>query len=284
MSHEFDPHAFDEFQRQVITEFRANAGRVGGMFEGSTLALLTTVGARTGRPRTCPLAYLEIDGQPLVVASAMGGPTHPAWYHNIRRNPLVTVETGTQTYEAMAGIPAGHERDALFAAVVAADPGFSDYQARTTRTIPVVTLHPVHAGGLGDFLVEGHDWLRTELAALRIAADGPPDPDLLAQLREHCRTFCGELTRHHTGEDVGAFPMLAGRFPALASTLTALAEEHHEVARLQVQILAVAEAGDRAALADDLNRLTAHLEAHFAREETAVVTALNALTPAPAPG
>jgi deazaflavin-dependent oxidoreductase (nitroreductase family) len=134
---------FDEFQRQIIAEFRANGGRVGGMFEGSTLALLTTVGARTGLRRTSPLAYLEIDGQSLVVASAMGASAHPAWYHNIRHIPAVTVETGAETYDAVTGIPVGEERDALIRKVVERAPGFGEYQTRTTRVIPVVTLHRI---------------------------------------------------------------------------------------------------------------------------------------------
>ncbi|SFB44241.1 deazaflavin-dependent oxidoreductase, nitroreductase family [Amycolatopsis marina] len=137
---EFD---FGEFQRQIIAEFRDNKGKVGGMFEGASIVLLTTVGARSGLRRTSPLAYLEIDGQPLVVASAAGAPNNPSWYHNIRKNPMVTVETGTSTFEAIAAVPQGEERDRLFAAVVEADPGFGEYQARIDRVIPVVTLHRV---------------------------------------------------------------------------------------------------------------------------------------------
>ncbi|WP_216205395.1 nitroreductase/quinone reductase family protein [Amycolatopsis aidingensis] len=287
-----------EFQRQVITEFRDNGGKVGGMFEGSALVLLTTLGARSGLRRTVPLGYLEIEGQPLVVASAMGAPRNPAWYHNIRKNPLVTVETGTETYQAMAGIPHGGERDELFARVVEAEPGFGDYQARTTRVIPVVTLHRVDAGadrvhGLGDFLVEGHEWLRTELAALRRQAEEmtrdparPVSPDLADQLRAHCREFCGALGQHHTGEDQGAFPMLAQRFPALAPALTELAAEHRTVARLQAEIRRLAEEyvpgeSDSSRLRAELDRLATDLEAHFAYEEKTVVTALNALGPAP---
>jgi deazaflavin-dependent oxidoreductase (nitroreductase family) len=131
---------FNAFQRQVIAEFRAHQGRVGGPFEGSTLALLTTIGARSGKPRTSPLAYLIIDGTPVVVASAMGADKHPAWYHNLLKNPVVTVEYGTETYKAVAAAPTGAARDALFAKVVAADPGFGAYQEKTTRPIPVVTL------------------------------------------------------------------------------------------------------------------------------------------------
>lgn len=131
---------FNAFQRQVIEEFRSNGGRVGGPFEGSTLALLTTTGARTGKQRTSPLAYLVIDGQPVVVASAMGADKAPDWLHNLRRDPMVTVETGSETYRAVAAVPGGAERDALFAKVVAADPGFGDYQRKTERRIAVVTL------------------------------------------------------------------------------------------------------------------------------------------------
>jgi deazaflavin-dependent oxidoreductase (nitroreductase family) len=136
---------FNAFQRQVIEEFRANGGRVGGPFEGAALALLTTVGARTGKLRTSPLAYLTIDGQPVVVASAMGADKHPDWYHNILRNPAVTVEIGSETYQAVAAVPTGAERDALFARVVAEEPGFGDYQRKTTRRIPVVTLTRIDA-------------------------------------------------------------------------------------------------------------------------------------------
>jgi deazaflavin-dependent oxidoreductase (nitroreductase family) len=138
---------FNAFQRQVIEEFRANEGRVGGPFEGSALALLTTVGARTGKPRTSPLAYLTIDGQPVVVASAAGADKNPDWYHNIRKHPVVTVETGRETYEAIAAVPTGAERDALFAEVVAVAPGFGEYQRKTTRPIPVVTLSRIETSG-----------------------------------------------------------------------------------------------------------------------------------------
>jgi deazaflavin-dependent oxidoreductase (nitroreductase family) len=137
---EFDFHAF---QRQVIEEFRANEGRVGGMFAGATLVLLTTVGARSGEPRTSPLAYLAIDGQQVVVASAAGADKHPAWYHNLLRHPEVTVETGRETFQAVAAVVAGAERDALFAKVVAQAPGYADYQRKTARQIPVVTLRRI---------------------------------------------------------------------------------------------------------------------------------------------
>ncbi|SDN47500.1 nitroreductase/quinone reductase family protein [Allokutzneria albata] len=288
-SDEFD---FTDFQQKIIAEFRANGGRVGGMFEGATLALLTTTGARSGLPRTSPLGYLEIDGQPVVIASAMGAPSHPAWYHNIRKDPAVTVEIGTETYEAVAGIPTGAERDRLFAKAVEQAPGYGDYQEKTTRVIPVVTLHRVDAGagGLGGFLVEVHDWLRAELATLLDEVDeivaGRASGDLVVQLRAHCLEFCGALSKHHTGEDHGAFPMLAQRFPALAPALEKLGDDHKTVARLQEEITSLVEGytpgeSDPVRLREELSTLTALLEAHFAYEEKTVVTALNALSPAP---
>lgn len=288
---------FDSFQRRVIHEFRANRGQVGGMFDGSTLALLTTVGARSGRRRTSPLAYIDLQGTPAVVASAMGAPFHPAWFHNLRTNPVVTVETGTETFEAIATIPTGEERDRLFAMVVEQDPGFADYQQRTTRIIPVVTLQRVETGtawtrGMGDFIVESHDWLRRELAHLRGHLEAPElslRPDLAEfdeQLRNHCMQFCGALDEHHAGEDRGAFPVLAERFPGLASTLQKLVGEHARIAALNRSLRELLERFDAGASSTDtvrreLDRIASELEEHFDFEERNLTSALNALGPAP---
>lgn len=293
---------FGTFQRQVIEEFRTNQGRVGGPFEGAALVLLTTIGARTGEKRTSPLGVLEIDGTPVVVASAMGADKHPAWYHNILRNPVVTVETGTETYEAVAEVPTGGARDALFARVVAEEPGFADYQRKTSRRIPVVTLTPIGTGpagwarGLGDFLVEAHDWLRAELTGLRrqvddlIAGGDEPlragRPDLGRQMRSHCLEFCAALEQHHTGEDRGGFPMLARRFPPLAPVLDRLAGEHVVVAGLQRRLRDLVETyepgrTDLPRLRAELDVLAERLEDHFRYEERTVVSALNTMGPAP---
>ena len=282
----FDVNAF---QRQVIDEFRARQGRVGGPFEGSALALLTTIGARSGQPRTSPLAYLLIDGTPVVVASAMGADRNPGWYHNLRKNPVVTVEYGTETYQAVATVPAGADRDALFAKVVAADPGFGAYQQKTTRPIPVVTLTRIENGtwdrGLGDFLVESHDWLRTELDSLRRQVD-QGDGTLTVAMRRQCAEFCAGLETHHAGEDRGAFPMLAQRFPGLAPMLTRLGEEHRVVARLQGELRTLVDAyepghTDAVRFKQELESLAARLEEHFREEERTVVSALNSVGPAP---
>ncbi len=129
-----------DFNQRVIEEFRANGGQVGGMFAQMSLALLTTVGARSGQRRVSPVAYFDVDGQRIVVASAGGAPKHPAWYHNLTANPQVTVEVGTESYPAVATPAVGAERDELFAKVVERSPGFADYQAKTSRVIPIVKL------------------------------------------------------------------------------------------------------------------------------------------------
>jgi deazaflavin-dependent oxidoreductase (nitroreductase family) len=129
-----------DWNTAIIEEFRANGGKVGGRFAGGNLLLLTTRGARTGNPHTTPLAYV-VDGDRMVVtASAAGAPRNPAWFHNVRTNPKVTVEVGTEVVEAVASVPDDTERDALWAKVVAAMPGFADYQTKTERVIPVVVL------------------------------------------------------------------------------------------------------------------------------------------------
>jgi iron-sulfur cluster repair protein YtfE (RIC family) len=131
---------------------------------------------------------------------------------------------------------------------------------------------------MGDWLVEVHDWLRAELGELRAELDtGGP-----RQLRTRCLGFCAALTRHHSGEDAGVFPMLAKQFPALAPALTKLGEDHAVVARLQDDIRRLLdEESDPALLRTEFDRLAAELDSHFAYEENAVVTALNALAPAP---
>jgi deazaflavin-dependent oxidoreductase (nitroreductase family) len=79
----------------------------------------------------------------LVIASAAGAPQHPDWFHNVRKHPRVIVETGSETYEATAVPLVGEERDQAFARAAADDPGWADYQAKTTRTIPVVALRRI---------------------------------------------------------------------------------------------------------------------------------------------
>jgi len=130
----------NDWNRQVIEEFRANRGKVGGMWEGRPLLLLTTTGAKSGERRTTPTLYLRDGGRLLVFASKGGAPTHPAWYHNLLAHPDVTVEVGPETYEATATVLSGEERDQLYAKQAQLFPQFGEYQAKTTRTIPVIAL------------------------------------------------------------------------------------------------------------------------------------------------
>ena len=128
---------FEAWNHQVIEEFRANKGKVNGV---NSLLLLTTTGARSGKQRMNPLAYTT-DGERLVIiASKAGMPTNPDWYHNIVAHPDVTVEVGSETFEARATIAEGTERDELYAKQAAIMPNFAEYQAKTTRTIPVIVL------------------------------------------------------------------------------------------------------------------------------------------------
>ncbi|NDL60477.1 nitroreductase family deazaflavin-dependent oxidoreductase [Phytoactinopolyspora mesophila] len=131
------------FNDKIIEEFRANGGKVGGDFEGAPMLLLTTTGAKTGLLRTSPLVYTRDGDRFVVIASNGGADSHPAWYFNIVANPVVTVEVGTEKLEAKANIAGPAERDRLFAAQAELMPGFKEYEAKTDRVIPVVTLERV---------------------------------------------------------------------------------------------------------------------------------------------
>ncbi len=128
---------------QIIEEFRANDGKVGGFFEGRALLLLHSTGARSGLERVNPLVYITDAGRYVVAASKGGADTHPDWYFNVRANPTVSLEVGTKTIEARAIFPEGAERDGLYAKLAARYPFFTDYERKTARTIPVVALEAI---------------------------------------------------------------------------------------------------------------------------------------------
>lgn len=131
---------FEEMNRKVIAEFRANGGKVGGIFEGKPLVLVHNTGARTGARRITPLVPLHDNGRIFVFASKGGADEHPAWYHNLVANPEVTVELATETYPAIADVLTGTERDEIYAKQSAVEPQFADYQRKTSRVIPVIEL------------------------------------------------------------------------------------------------------------------------------------------------
>jgi deazaflavin-dependent oxidoreductase (nitroreductase family) len=135
-----DPRAIDELNQSIIKEFRANRGKVGGPIEGMPILLLTMTGAKTGRTLVRPLCYSREDDLIVIIASYGGGPRNPPWYHNLIANPVVTVEVGTEKFKAKATQVYGAERDRLFAAQAKLMPFFTDYQNKTKRQIPLLTL------------------------------------------------------------------------------------------------------------------------------------------------
>ncbi len=135
--------ALDAFNQPIIEEFRANRGVVGGPFEGATLLLLTSTGAKSGEPRLSPLAYLTIDDKMIIVGSKAGADTNPAWVHNLRANPRAHIEVGTDAYDVVARELPADERDATYPKIVELAPTFGDYQTKTDRVIPLFELQRV---------------------------------------------------------------------------------------------------------------------------------------------
>jgi deazaflavin-dependent oxidoreductase (nitroreductase family) len=142
-----------DWNDHVIREFRANAGKVGGYFEGASMILIHHVGAKSGRVRVSPLVcFPEPDGSMYIVASKGGAPSNPDWYHNVRAHPRIEVEVGTQTFTVEATELDRGERAEVWPRIVAERPGFGEYETKTTRLIPVFRLRRVageaarHAG------------------------------------------------------------------------------------------------------------------------------------------
>ncbi len=132
-----------ERNKKIIEEFRANNGKVGGRFEGKTLLLLHTKGAKSGEERINPVACVRDDGHLVVIASKGGAPTNPDWYYNVVANPQVSVEVGTEKFDARASVAEEPERTRLYDKMVEMLPGFDDYRRNTRRVIPVIVLTPV---------------------------------------------------------------------------------------------------------------------------------------------
>ena len=137
-----DTETIKAFNKSITDEFRANDGKVGGPFEGADLLLLTTTGAKSGQPRISPLAYFRIDGKLLIIGSFAGSDVNPGWVHNLRANPAARVEIGNDSSDVTARELPSAERDQLWRKLIAAAPGFGDYQSKTTRVIPVFELQP----------------------------------------------------------------------------------------------------------------------------------------------
>ena len=141
---EFNVNAMHEFNQSLIKEFRANGGKVlSGPFVKAPLLLLTTTGARSGKPFTTPLVYTRDGNRIVIIASKGGAPTHPAWFHNLKAHPTVTLEIGKEKFQAKATITTDPERQRLFDAQAKVMPNFNEYQKATTRQIPVIALERI---------------------------------------------------------------------------------------------------------------------------------------------
>ncbi|MFE6164865.1 nitroreductase/quinone reductase family protein [Streptomyces sp. NPDC056486] len=305
------------FNQSVIDEFRANGGKVGGPFEGGDLLLLTTTGARTGAARTTPLGYVRHGDSLLLVGSNLGGPRHPDWYHNLLAHPVVSVEVGTREFEALAVPAEGARREELFAHVVKAEPGYGEYQDRTTRPLPVIVLERAEPEGwvapreirtLADKLMEVHTWLRDQLRQVRAEVEAhfaarathqaageahqpatahePPAPSLGLQIRQRCLAFCQALEFHHVSEDAHVFPGIAQYHPHLGDVFDRLSKEHRTVARIQndlVTLLSGISIADPQRFRAELEEMSTELNAHLDYEEASILPLL-ADVPWPPPG
>ncbi len=134
----------DDFNAKIIAEFRANGGKVGPPFEGAPMVLLHTTGAKSGKERVNPLVYMTDGDRYVIIASKAGAPTNPDWFHNIKANPEVGVEVGTEQFTARAEILTdGPERQRLYDQQAELMPNFKEYEQNTDRVIPVVVLSRV---------------------------------------------------------------------------------------------------------------------------------------------
>ena len=130
----------EHFNAGIIEEFRANDGKVGGMFEGAPILLLHTVGAKSGQERINPMMFQKVGNDYAVFASMAGAPTNPAWYHNLKANPSVTIEVGTDEFSVVARQTEGDEREEIWETQKNRFPTFAEYEAKASRVIPVMIM------------------------------------------------------------------------------------------------------------------------------------------------
>ncbi|MBF6163740.1 nitroreductase family deazaflavin-dependent oxidoreductase [Streptomyces gardneri] len=240
----------ENFNRAIIAEFRANAGKVGGMFEGASLLLLTTAGSKTGRRHTVPVVYRPDGDRVLVFGSNAGADNHPAWFHNVRANPEVTVEIGEgeriRTYTASARVLEGAERDRHYAAQASDEPAFAAYRAATDRTIPVVALEPLErrelerrrflmgtgavatvAAGVAGTMASADSPGVAAPAQQRAAAVGDHLRQVHAQLRRDLTEIRASLAEYVRAPDVAAQPTPPRDLRAHCLAFCGALGEHH---------------------------------------------------------
>ena len=129
-----------DWNTQVIEEFRANGGQVGGNFAGAPMLILHSTGAKSGEPRVHPMMYQAVDSGWAVFASYAGADTNPAWFHNLLAHPQAQIEVGTETIDVLARVAEGDEREQIWSTQKTRFPGFAEYEQKTSRVIPVVVL------------------------------------------------------------------------------------------------------------------------------------------------
>lgn len=130
----------NDFNRQIVEEFRANGGQVGGGFADAPMLVLHSTGARSGKERLTPVVYQQVGDDWAIFASKAGAPTNPDWYHNLVAHPQATIEVGTERIPVTARLAEGDERERIWSQQKQVMPGFADYEVATTRQIPVVVL------------------------------------------------------------------------------------------------------------------------------------------------
>jgi deazaflavin-dependent oxidoreductase (nitroreductase family) len=132
----------NDFNQQIIDEFRANHGKVGGGFEGAPMVLVHHTGAKSGTERVTPLVYQAVDGSWAIFGSKGGAPDNPDWFHNLKANPDTVIEVGDDTIEVTARVADPSEREPIWTKQKQVMPGFAEYEQKTDRVIPVVILEP----------------------------------------------------------------------------------------------------------------------------------------------
>ncbi|MFD0365069.1 nitroreductase/quinone reductase family protein [Nocardia sp. GCM10030253] len=244
------PTSAGSFNDAIIEEFRENAGQVGGMFAGAPLVLLTTTGAKSGRRHTTPAVYFRDGDRILVFGSNAGADTHPAWFHNLRANPEVTVEIGrdgaVETYQASAVVLEGEERDRHYAEQVERDPAFAAYQAGTTRIIPVVALGrhrrssigrrgvllgavvtATVAAGVSAAVIESGSSAPKSPAAQRVSAIGDHLRNVHGQLRRDLAAVRAEFDAYLDAPGATAMPSLPNELRGHCVAFCGALHEHH---------------------------------------------------------
>jgi deazaflavin-dependent oxidoreductase (nitroreductase family) len=134
---------FKDWNQQIIDEFRANDGKVGGQFEGAPMVILHTTGRKTNEQRENPLVYQKVGDDIAVFGSKGGMPHHPHWYLNLVSTPEAAVEVGKESYPVKARVAEGDERERIWSEQKRRMPGFADYEKATSRQIPVIILERV---------------------------------------------------------------------------------------------------------------------------------------------